>query len=75
MTSVTFAGNSESILVGDSTGQVLIYQLKGMPQPAENQEEALNKIVTTSLASQLQEEEAGQVEEQQASAAAPTQES
>ena len=31
-----------------------------MPSKAENQEEALNKIVTTSLASQLQEEEDGE---------------
>ena len=37
--------------------QVLVYQLKGMPARPENQEEALNKIIAASLASQLQEEE------------------
>merc|ERR1719334_1639788 len=56
LTAVIFASNSESVLVGDSEGQVTVYQLKGMPlivTDKSHQEEALNKILSSTLASQL----------------------
>lgn len=45
--------------------QVLVYQLKGMPARPEDQEETLNKIIASSLASQLQEEEGKPKDDQQ----------
>ncbi|XP_067677855.1 dynein axonemal intermediate chain 4-like isoform X2 [Haliotis asinina] len=52
--SVTFAKNSECILVGDSEGQVTVYQLRCMPKPPEDQVAALNGVIKASLASQLE---------------------
>lgn len=37
-----------------------MYQLKGMPDASENQEELLGKIIASSLASQMQEEDSQQ---------------
>ncbi|XP_071117198.1 dynein axonemal intermediate chain 4-like [Haliotis cracherodii] len=51
--SVTFAKNSECILVGDSEGQVTVYQLRCMPKPPVDQVAALNGVIKASLASQL----------------------
>ncbi|KAL5017570.1 hypothetical protein ScPMuIL_007159 [Solemya velum] len=51
-TCVTFAKNSECILVGDSEGQVTVYQLRNMPIP--NQIEALDNVIKSSPVSQLQ---------------------
>ncbi|XP_048255651.1 dynein axonemal intermediate chain 4-like isoform X2 [Haliotis rufescens] len=51
--SVTFAKNSECILVGDSEGQVTVYQLRCMPMPPVDQVAALNGVIKASLASQL----------------------
>ncbi|XP_070563890.1 dynein axonemal intermediate chain 4-like isoform X1 [Ptychodera flava] len=43
--SITFALNSDCVLVGDSEGQVAVFQLRCMPSVAENQVELLQKIV------------------------------
>ncbi|XP_050403296.1 dynein axonemal intermediate chain 4 isoform X1 [Patella vulgata] len=58
-TSVTFARNSECILVGDSEGQVTVYQLRCMPTPPEDPSEALMKVIGSSItiANQLQSQE------------------
>lgn len=55
LTSVTFAKNSECILVGDSEGQVMVYELRCMPPPPvpELQADTLNSVINASLASQL----------------------
>jgi len=55
LSSVTFAQNSECILVGDSEGQVTVYQLRCMPDPppAEEQYDALHKVIRASLATEL----------------------
>lgn len=37
--------------------QVLVYQLKGMPEISESQEQVLERIMAASLASQLPDEE------------------
>ncbi|XP_033737005.1 WD repeat-containing protein 78-like isoform X1 [Pecten maximus] len=63
-TAVTFAKNSECILVGDSEGQVTVYELRCMPEPPDNQAEALNNLIKASLASQLQSETAEEKEEE-----------
>lgn len=69
LTSVTFAKNSESILVGDSEGQVTVYQLRCMPPVPNNQTEALMSIIRTSIASQKQLAESakkdGQLDEEE----------
>ncbi|CAH1772344.1 unnamed protein product [Owenia fusiformis] len=52
--SVSFSRNSESILVGDSEGQVTAFQLRCMPKPPKHQADALHKIIKSSLASQMQ---------------------
>ncbi|XP_013413827.1 WD repeat-containing protein 78-like [Lingula anatina] len=70
LTTVTFAKNSESILVGDSDGKVTVYQLRGMPPPSDSgQKEALMSIIKTSLASQkqlkLDKPEEGEEEEEE----------
>ncbi|XP_059146873.1 dynein axonemal intermediate chain 4-like isoform X2 [Physella acuta] len=52
-TKVLFSKNSQCLLVGDSDGQVTVYQLRCMPKPPENQEEALKEVIKASLASQL----------------------
>lgn len=54
-TSVTFAKNSECILVGDSEGQVTVYQLRCLPPPT--QVDTLSNIIKVSLASQLQNDD------------------
>jgi len=55
LTTVTFGKNTECILVGDSEGQITVYELRCMPAPvaAEGQAEALNNVIRASLASQL----------------------
>lgn len=53
LSTVTFAKNSKCVLVGDSGGQVSVYELKGMPGSHVDQVEALNKVIKSSLASQL----------------------
>jgi WD40 repeat protein len=53
LSAVSFARNTECLLVGDSEGQVIIYQLRGMSPPRENQIEALQQVMNSSLASQL----------------------
>ncbi|XP_069127668.1 dynein axonemal intermediate chain 4-like isoform X3 [Argopecten irradians] len=63
-TAVTFAKNSECILVGDSEGQVTVYELRCMPEPPDNQAEALNNVIKSSLASQLQTETTEEKEEE-----------
>jgi len=55
-TTVAFARNSETILVGDSSGQVTVYQLRGMPERHDDQAKALEKIINQSVASQEQME-------------------
>ncbi|CAL1536674.1 unnamed protein product [Lymnaea stagnalis] len=54
-TTVSFSKNSQCLLVGDSEGQVTVYQLKCMPMPPDNQEKALREVIKSSLASQLPE--------------------
>lgn len=69
-TSVSFSKNSDCILVGDSKGELTVYQLRSMPEPPANQEEALRNVIKASLASQLQqdlkrkEEEAKELEKE-----------
>ncbi|XP_041356951.1 dynein intermediate chain 4, axonemal-like isoform X2 [Gigantopelta aegis] len=53
-TTVVFAKNSNCILVGDSEGQVTVYQLSSMPNPPEDQVAALNRVIKSTLASQLE---------------------
>lgn len=64
-TAVTFAKNSECILVGDSEGQVTVYELRCMPEPPEDQAEALNNVIKSSLASQLQSESTTEEKEEE----------
>ncbi|XP_060071866.1 dynein axonemal intermediate chain 4-like [Ylistrum balloti] len=64
-TAVTFAKNSECILVGDSEGQVTVYELRCMPEPPENQADALNNVIKASLATQLQTETTEEKEEEE----------
>ncbi|XP_077981202.1 dynein axonemal intermediate chain 4-like [Glandiceps talaboti] len=47
--SVTFAYNSDCILVGDSEGQVSVFQLRCMPTVEADQVDVLQKIVTQNL--------------------------
>ncbi|XP_074640566.1 dynein axonemal intermediate chain 4-like [Tubulanus polymorphus] len=54
---VTFARNTDCVLVGDSEGQVTVYQLKCMPDPPVAGGDALEKVIQSSLASQLQSSE------------------
>lgn len=56
LSTVSFAKNSNCVLVGDSEGAVSVYELRGMPLSDENQAEALQKVIQSSLASQLQAE-------------------
>ncbi|XP_062586198.1 dynein axonemal intermediate chain 4-like isoform X3 [Saccostrea cucullata] len=69
-TSVSFSKNSDCILVGDSKGELTVYQLRSMPEPPANQEDALRNVIKASLASQLQqdlkkkEEEAKELEQE-----------
>ena len=53
-TTVTFARNSECLLVGDSEGQVSVYQMRSMPPHADL--EMLRTIVDTNMNSGLQQE-------------------
>ncbi|XP_064607493.1 dynein axonemal intermediate chain 4-like [Liolophura sinensis] len=53
LTSVTFAMNSECLLVGDSEGQVTVYQLRCMAPYPDKQAEELQKVISASLATQL----------------------
>ncbi|GAB1601613.1 WD repeat-containing protein 78-like [Argonauta hians] len=52
-TCVTFARNSECLLVGDCGGNVVVLSLVNMPPPPKRQREALGKIMTVSLNTQL----------------------
>ncbi|XP_029644281.1 WD repeat-containing protein 78-like [Octopus sinensis] len=54
-TCVSFAKNSECLLVGDSGGNVTVLQLENMPSPPPiaEQRDILTKILTVSLATQL----------------------
>ncbi|XP_048760663.1 dynein axonemal intermediate chain 4-like isoform X4 [Ostrea edulis] len=69
-TAVSFSKNSDCILVGDSKGELTVYQLRSMADPPANQEEALRNVIKASLASQLQqdlkkkEEEAKELEQE-----------
>ncbi|XP_076441248.1 dynein axonemal intermediate chain 4-like [Babylonia areolata] len=55
LTSVSFGKNTECLLVGDSEGQVTVYELRCMPTPPprDDQADALNGVIKASLASQL----------------------
>ncbi|KAK3090322.1 hypothetical protein FSP39_010938 [Pinctada imbricata] len=53
-TCVTFSRNSDCILVGDSKGELTVFQLRSMPEAPVKQAEALNNVIKASLASQLQ---------------------
>nr|KAG5695976.1 hypothetical protein BaRGS_023355 [Batillaria attramentaria] len=53
LTSVTFGKNTECVLVGDSEGQITVYELRCMPPPPDLQVDALNGVIKASLASQL----------------------
>ncbi|XP_071952753.1 dynein axonemal intermediate chain 4-like isoform X2 [Antedon mediterranea] len=50
---LTFAINSDCILVGDSEGQVSVFQLRCMPSVAKDQTEKLSRLIEQTLASQL----------------------
>nr|XP_039271960.1 dynein intermediate chain 4, axonemal-like [Styela clava] len=50
----TFSKNSNSILVGDSDGQVSIYQLRDMGGTSTKQSNALMSLIESTLSSQLQ---------------------
>ncbi|XP_055497906.1 dynein axonemal intermediate chain 4 [Leucoraja erinacea] len=52
LTTILFAKNTDCILVGDSDGQVTVYQLDKMP-PHEDTVVVLNSIITSTLASQI----------------------
>ncbi|KAI8774111.1 WD repeat-containing protein 78, partial [Biomphalaria glabrata] len=54
-TTLSFSKNSQCLMVGDSEGQVTVYQLRCMPDPpnAQEQESALLNVIKSSLASQL----------------------
>ncbi|KAH9523378.1 WD repeat-containing protein 78 [Bulinus truncatus] len=52
-TTLSFSKNSQCLMVGDSEGQVTVYQLRCMPKPPENPETALLEVIRSSLASQL----------------------
>ncbi|XP_064626087.1 dynein axonemal intermediate chain 4-like isoform X1 [Lineus longissimus] len=54
LSTVTFAKNSDCILVGTSEGYVQVLELRCMPPPPENQVESLMNVIKSSLASQLQ---------------------
>ncbi|XP_022089217.1 WD repeat-containing protein 78-like [Acanthaster planci] len=49
-----FALNSDCILVGDSDGQVSVYQLRNMPPVEDNQKEKLEDLIKQTLDSELQ---------------------
>ncbi|KAL2089712.1 hypothetical protein ACEWY4_014400 [Coilia grayii] len=53
LTTLLFATKTECILVGDSHGQVGVYQLKNMPVGGTAKVETLEDIIRSSLASQL----------------------
>ncbi|XP_033115072.1 WD repeat-containing protein 78-like [Anneissia japonica] len=50
---LTFAHNSDCILVGDSEGQVSVFQLRCMPSVAHDQTEKLSQLIEQTLASKL----------------------
>ncbi|CAG5118395.1 unnamed protein product [Candidula unifasciata] len=53
-TSVSFSQNAQCLLVGDSEGQVTVYELRNVPAiPKEKQEQNLRDVIKASLASQL----------------------
>jgi len=52
-TSVSFSKNSQCLLVGDSEGQVTVYELRCMSAVPQDQEKALTDVIKSSLASQL----------------------
>lgn len=53
LSSVAFSPNADCVLVGDAEGAVQVIELKSMPQPPQQQAEALLKVIQASLASQL----------------------
>ncbi|XP_076462769.1 dynein axonemal intermediate chain 4-like [Babylonia areolata] len=55
LSAVTFGKNTECILVGDSEGQVAVYDLRSMPPPPPMKEQAskLSDVINASLASQM----------------------
>ncbi|XP_041475347.1 dynein intermediate chain 4, axonemal-like [Lytechinus variegatus] len=50
---LTFAFNSDCILVGDSEGQVSVYQLRCMPPVEDDQSEKLKQLLQQTIAGQL----------------------
>ncbi|XP_078263518.1 dynein axonemal intermediate chain 4 isoform X2 [Rhinoraja longicauda] len=52
LTTVLFAENTDCILVGDSNGQVTVYQLDNMP-PEDDTGTVLNNLISSTLASQI----------------------
>ncbi|XP_051868468.1 dynein axonemal intermediate chain 4 isoform X1 [Pristis pectinata] len=52
LTTILFAKNTDCILIGDSNGQVTVYQLDNMP-PYEEALPMLNSIIVSTLASQM----------------------
>ncbi|XP_072173395.1 dynein axonemal intermediate chain 4-like [Diadema setosum] len=50
---LVFASNSDCILVGDSEGQVSVFQLRCMPPVEEDQTEKLKQLLEQTLAGQL----------------------
>ncbi|BFY99711.1 hypothetical protein BsWGS_02751 [Bradybaena similaris] len=53
-TSVSFSQNAQCLLVGDSEGQVTVYEVRNVPvTPKEKQEQSLRDVIKASLASQL----------------------
>lgn len=53
LSTITFAKNSECLLVGDNEGQVTVYDLRCMPPVDDKNGKALQKIIQSSLANQL----------------------
>ncbi|XP_066547950.1 dynein axonemal intermediate chain 4 isoform X2 [Amia ocellicauda] len=53
LTSLLFACRTDCILIGDSSGQVVVYELKDLPGRDATQGSALYDIIASTLASQL----------------------
>ncbi|KAK2155931.1 hypothetical protein LSH36_226g00003 [Paralvinella palmiformis] len=53
LSTITFAKNSECLLVGDNEGQVTVYDLRCMPAVDDKNGKALQKIIQASIANQL----------------------
>ncbi|XP_053549195.1 dynein axonemal intermediate chain 4 [Bombina bombina] len=53
LTTVLFTKNTNCVLVGDSDGQVNVYQMRNMTTPKESQANALYDLIGATLASQL----------------------